>query len=263
MATPADAPPGELLPIAEGFWNLRGSFKLAGLLEIGTQASLVRLRSGAFAMLDAYPLSGAVRDEVFALTRDGRDIEEVLLLHPFHTVYVPALAAQLPGARLWGTARHRAREPGLRWADPLVEGPEAAAHFADDLELLLPPGVELIPADERLHFSSVLALHRATETLHVDDTLGWSALPLIGGLTLHPTLGWVLQPRPGAATELRAWTQALARRCATVDHLCTAHMRAPAPGALRGPALQAAIEGALRRVERTLAAHERRFGTSA
>ena len=35
-----------ILKLSADFWNIRGSFKLGGLLDIGTQASLLRLASG-------------------------------------------------------------------------------------------------------------------------------------------------------------------------------------------------------------------------
>ena len=58
----------QLIKIADGFWNIRGSFKLEGLIELGTQASLVHLRSGDFVMLDSYALEGEVERQVRALT---------------------------------------------------------------------------------------------------------------------------------------------------------------------------------------------------
>ena len=37
---------GQFIRVSEGFWNIRGSFKIAGVIDVGTQASLVRLTSG-------------------------------------------------------------------------------------------------------------------------------------------------------------------------------------------------------------------------
>ena len=48
----------DVIQVAENFWNIRGSFKVAGLVDIGTQASLVRRSDGKFLMLDSYTLSG-------------------------------------------------------------------------------------------------------------------------------------------------------------------------------------------------------------
>jgi hypothetical protein len=36
----------QILQIADDFWNIRGDFKIGGILNIGTQASLVRSRNG-------------------------------------------------------------------------------------------------------------------------------------------------------------------------------------------------------------------------
>jgi len=248
------------VPIADGFWNIRGSFKIGGLVDIGTHASLARLQSGRFVLIDAYTLTGAIRDQVFALTRDGADIEAVLHLHPFHTIHVKRVAELLPHAVHFGSARHRSRAPDVQWSSLSIESPEAAAHFADDFDFSVPAGVPFIAKDERLHFSSVLAFHKSSRTLHVDDTLTWSTLPFIGGLVFHPTLAKVLERRPGAASEFRAWARDLIDRCADVDHLVTAHMRPLPPDPKTAPVLHDRVSAALKRVESVLAKHEAKWG---
>ena len=100
---------GRTHQITEDFWNIRGSFRIGGVIDIGTQASLVRLRNGKFAFLDAYTLSGAVKREVFDLSRDGKDVEAILNLHPFHTIHVRKMHEMFPHARLYGTRRHLSR----------------------------------------------------------------------------------------------------------------------------------------------------------
>jgi hypothetical protein len=32
----------DIIPISDSFWNVRGSYKIRGLIDVGTQASLVR-----------------------------------------------------------------------------------------------------------------------------------------------------------------------------------------------------------------------------
>src|SRR5688572_24636763 len=195
--------------IADGFWNIRGSHKLAGLLDVGTQTSLVRLRDGGFVLLDAYPVTGDAGREVLARTDDGRAIRSILNLHPFHTLHVRAVAKQFPHARLYGTRRHKEHAPELPWDSLHTDDEALHAQFADDFVFSVPRGVDLIPKRGRAHFSSVLALHRASGTLHVDDTLSFMDLPLVGGLKFHPTLRFALQKRPGAAAEFRAWAKEL------------------------------------------------------
>ncbi|HMV66509.1 MAG TPA: hypothetical protein PKA64_06640 [Myxococcota bacterium] len=249
--------PDTLVPVADGFWNLRGSFHIFRFINIGTQSALARLRSGGFVLLDSYPLRGAVREQVDALTDGGRAIEAIFNLHPFHTVHVRAAHQALPHAALYGTARHQARAPELPWADVHTEDPAFAARFAEDFELLVPAGVDLVCANEHVHFGSVLAIHRASRTLYVDDTLGFTPLPLVGGVTFHPGLSAALQQRPGAAAAFRAWAQALVERCREIDHLCVAHTR-PLPAG-HAPVADL-VAGALRRVEGALAKHEARWG---
>lgn len=247
----------QLVPIADGFWNIRGSFKVAGLLDVGTQTSLVRLRSGDFILLDSYELSGQIAQEVLALTDGGRAVRAILNLHPFHTTHVKASAEQFPNALLYGTRRHKAQAPGLAWQAPHTE--DAALHelFGDDFAFSVPRGVDFVPKDQRSHFASVLALHKASGTLHVDDTLSWSKLPLMRGLKFHPTLRFALQKRAGAAAEFRNWAEELVESCSSVQQLCTAHMRALPD---RTQTATARVRAALADVSALLDKHTQRYG---
>lgn len=245
-----------LVPLADGFWNLRGSFRV-GPLDIGTQASLARLGDASFALLDSYPLRGAVGDEVLALTDGGRAVQAILNLHPFHTVFVRAAHQALPHAALHGTRRHVEKAPDLPWQPLHTEHPDFHAAWSSDFAFSVPRGVHFVSENENLHFSSVLALHRASRTLHVDDTLSYTSLPFVGGLAFHPTLGQVLERRPGAAADFRAWAAELIALCSQVEHLCTAHLRELPPDS---PPVVDQVRQALVRAERTLRHHERRHG---
>ncbi|PIE17319.1 MAG: hypothetical protein CSA66_06130 [Proteobacteria bacterium] len=246
----------EIVQIADGFWNIRGAFRVFGLLNIGTQSSLVRLAGGRYALLDSYTLKGDPRDEVMARTDGGDALDAIINLHPFHTVHVKAVAAMFPNAKLYGTSRHHAVAPDLRWEPERTETAAFAALFADDLDLTVPKGVDFVPSNENLHFASVLAIHKATETLHVDDTLNWIPIPFVKGLAFHPTLNKVLERRPGAAADFRAWAEAFADRCETVRHVCTAHTKlAPVSGDPPGGIAQR-VRAALTKVDKVLRKHE-------
>ena len=84
--------------VADDFLNIRGSFRIGGLIDIGTHASLVRRANGRFVFLDSYTLSDAVQREIDALTNGGEDVEAILNLHPFHTVHVRAMHQRYLGA---------------------------------------------------------------------------------------------------------------------------------------------------------------------
>ena len=135
---------GQTHKITEDFWNIRGTFRIGGVIDIGTQASLVLLSNGKFAFLDAYTLSGAVMREVFELSRDGKDVEAILNLHPFHTIHVRKMHEMFPHARLYGTRRHLSRFPELPWENTCTEDPKLHQKFADDFEFSVPRGVDFI-----------------------------------------------------------------------------------------------------------------------
>src|SRR5665811_2276474 len=91
----------KILQIADNFWNIRGSFKIAGFVDIGTHASLVKRKNGKFIFLDSYTFSGDTQREIDELTDDGNDVEAVLNLHPFHTIHVSKMHERYPDCLLY------------------------------------------------------------------------------------------------------------------------------------------------------------------
>jgi len=255
------------LQIADDFWNIRGSFKIGGLVDIGTHASLIRRANGRFVFLDAYSLPGDIEREVSELTDGGKDIEAILNLHPFHTVHVRKMHAQYPHAKLYGTARHLSRFPELPWEAARTEDPELHAMFAEDFDFSVPRGVDFISSNENVHFSSVLVLHRASKSIHVDDTLMYIRLPkairLLGPkdtTRFHPTLGKALETRAGASRDFRTWAKELANRWQDAENLCAAHTATLTARKNQGPSIHARLLEALDKVDGTLKAHERKYG---
>lgn len=250
--------------LADAFWNLRGTFRIAGVLDIGTHMSLVRRANGRFVVIDACGLDDAQRAALLALTGNGEHVDAVVHVHPFHTVHVEALHRLFPSATLHGTARHRGRAPSLPWSPVPVEAWGEDHPLADVLDLSVPAGVDFVGPDERVHVASVLARHRASGIVHVDDTLNVLAAPGVLGrvlpqssLRMHPRLARALSPVAGAADAYAAWARELARRWADTPVVCAAHSavrRLPAGGFARE------VEAALARVARTLARHRARFG---
>ena len=259
-------PPRNVIEVADGFWNIRGSFMIAGIYDLGTHASLVRRASGKYVILDACAIADDTRRWIDEETRNGEDVEAIVHLHPFHTLHVQSLHEAYPRAKLYGTARHRRKAPALPWEAVLTEDAALNELFRDDLAFSVPRGVELIPANESLHFSSVLAFHHASRTLHVDDTLLYMHLPWPVRLfkpdvtRLHPALAEVLEHRPGAAADFRSWCRELVDRCRDVENLCAAHSTVLLAGNNDGASIVARVETAVQNVEGKLAAHERKYG---
>lgn len=258
--------PKNVIEVADGFWNIRGSFMIAGIYDLGTQASLARRANGKLLLLDACALSDDTKRWIEALTRGGEDLEAILNLHPFHTLHVKAAHQAFPRAKLYGTARHKAKLADLPWEPLLMEDPELHELFTGDLTLSIPRGVDFIPANESLHFASVLAFHEASKTLHVDDTLIHMPLPwpirfFKADVTrLHPTLAKVLERRAGAVSDFRAWAKELVDLTRGVENLCAAHSKVMLAGKYDGPSIASRVEAAVKGVEGTLVAHQRKYG---
>lgn len=220
----------DFLDLGDGFWTVRGSFRVGGFFDVGTQCSLVRLASGNFVFLDSYTLTEDIRAQIDTLTDGGRKVEAVLNLHPFHTLHCDWMHEAFPQARLYGTARHHEILPDLPWEGLRCEQDELAQHYGGDFAFSVPRGVPLVCADDSVHFSSVLALHRASGTVHVDDTFVYlrkgfplSLLPFTGRLGFHPTLAKALEPRAGAADDLREWAIDLGVDWADARRVAAAH----------------------------------------
>lgn len=255
------------IQVSDDFWNFRGSFKIAGVLDVGTQASLVRLGSGKFVFLDAYSLSPAARREVDELTDSGAQLEAILNLHPFHTLHVRRMHEMYPQATLYGTARHLEKFPDLPWADIRTEDPALHKLYTADFDFSVPSGVDFISSNENLHFSSVLALHRASKTIHSDDTLMYVRLPLLmswmsmnNSVSFHPTLAKVLEKRAGAVQDFRDWADKLITRWKHAENLCAAHTAALLAADNRGDSIHTRLLQALEKVEPVLKAHEKKYG---
>ncbi|MGE4069584.1 MAG: hypothetical protein AB7E72_00235 [Lysobacterales bacterium] len=257
----------DIIAIGDSFWNFRGSFRIAGLVDIGTHVSLIQRSNGKFLFLDSYTLSASQAEAVDDITGGGKQIEAILNLHPFHTVHVQAMHERYPKAKLYGTQRHLDRYPELPWEKLRTEDAGLHRKYAEDLEFSVPQGVDFISANDNVHFSSVLALHKATQTIHVDDTLMYVRLPLpmrlLGVpdlLSFHPTLAMALQKRAGAAREFRDWAEALIKRWKGAENLCAAHTTTLADDGNRGAPIHERIRKALAKVSATLRAHERSYG---
>ena len=90
--------------LADSFWNIRGRYRVAGVLDIGTHMSVVRRDDGRFVVIDGCGLGDAERDALLALTGNGERVAAVVHVHPFHTMHVEATQRLCPSATLYGTA---------------------------------------------------------------------------------------------------------------------------------------------------------------
>lgn len=255
---------GDVIDCGDGFWSIRGDFKIGGMVNVGTQCALVRRTDGSFLFLDSYTLPDRTMAEVERITGGRQTVSAIINLHPFHTLHCEWMREAFPAATLYGTRRHHSKWPALPWATEQCESGALAPIFGGTFDFSLPRGVALVCADETVHFSSVLAYHRASRTIYVDDTLSYlsapfplSLLPITGRLDFHMTLAKALEPRAAAADEFRDWAIEIGTDWADAARVATAHntLLAIKPGSF--PEL---IGAALGRVAPVLDAHRRKHG---
>ena len=253
-----------LVRLADDFYSVRGDFRIGGVLNLGTQAALVRLADGEYVFLDSYTLPSQVRSQIDAMTERGSKVKAILNLHPFHTLHCEWMHKTYPDAALYGTARHIEKFPDLPWQDTKCEDAALAETFGRDFGFSVPKGVPLVCDDESVHFSSVLALHKASGTIHVDDTFVYlekgfplSLLPMTGRLGFHPTLEKALEKRAGAADEFRQWAIDLGVEWAGAKRIAAAHN---AVLELEDGEFPDLVGAALGRVKPVLDAHRERYG---
>ena len=212
--------------LGAGFWNIRGEFRIGGIINIGTHCSLIKLESGKFIFLDSYELTGEVRDKVMALTNNGQEVEAVLNLHPFHTAHCVQMAKDFPQATFYGSSRHAKKIPEIQWSDDLVESVAVAERYPE-LKFSISKGIEYICANEMIHAGSLLAYHPASQSLHVDDTFMSPPTKLLKSLLpevmLHPTTKKALKKESGAGKQYCDWATELAHEWREVRHFCAAH----------------------------------------
>lgn len=252
-----------IIPIGDNFWNIRDSFKIVGTVDIGTQASLVRLGNGNFVFLDSCSLSPESKAKIDKLTDGGKKIEAIINLHPFHTLKVAEMHSYYPDALLYGTSRHFKVLPELPWEELCSEDEALHALYADDLLFSVPEGVHLYTDNEQIHFSSVLSYHPSSKTIHVDDTLMFTTYPVMlsmlglrDRLSLHPTLPLALEKQRNSAGQFRRWLLTLVDEWGDATNLCAAHT-APL---LNEKKLGERILKALKNVEWLLKLHQLRYG---
>lgn len=258
----------KMIKVSDNFWNIRGSFKIKGLINVGTHCSLVKKEDGKFILLDSLTPDNQTLKEINKLTGNGTNIEAVINLHPFHTVHVERLHELFPKAKHYGTQRHLDKFPDLKWEKIKSEDKELHEIYSNDLDFFIPKGVDFIPEDENLHFSSVIVYHRDSKTIHVDDTLMYIKLPKLLGffgisnpISFHPTLAKVLENEIDATDRFESWFKKFIETCSDVENLCTAHTASLISDNKKEISIKERIEKAFKAVSSTLKAHKEKFKT--
>jgi hypothetical protein len=221
-----------IVEVATGFYNIRASFKVKGIVDIGTHMSLAKLTNGKFLVIDTVPFDDELKKEFDTLTNNGTNIEAVIATHPFHTLAFPAFYKMFPNLPYYGTPRHIRNQKDIPWAGDIMN---ELKRWEPDIQMRIPSGSEFIaPVPEKSnHFNSVWVYYPASRTLHVDDTIMYFENPstifkLIGKkpnvIEFHPTLKTEgLHPTEAAPIQFKKWVEDVLRDW-EFDTVCTAHV---------------------------------------
>jgi len=223
------------VPIGEGFWNARASFKVMMVINIGTHMSVIKLKNEKFLIIDTIPLDDEAKLELDALTDNGNKIEAVVATHPFHSLSFPAFYEKYPNVPYYGTPRHLRNLKQIPWVGSIAE-PENLNRWAPDVEMRIPAGAEFDnPQPESFnHFSCAWVYHRQSRTVHVDDTINYYAesgglsqwvtdiFGKTGTFSFHPAIG-LLYPTKEAPIQFRDWVKSILHDW-DFDNVCAAHV---------------------------------------
>jgi len=227
----------QVIEVVPGFFNIKADFKvLKGALNVGTHMSVVRLESGNFVAIDCVKMNPVLKSELDELTDGGKLLVAVLNTHSYHSVGIDSFHEAYPATesrRWYGCPRHLRVKPDIQWAGDL-ENEDARKAFEPEIAMAIPDGSEFNdpqPPDTN-HFSSVFVLHRASKTVHDDDTIMFfdqpPALLRLAGFkpcTCHfhlSMLGPGLRPTQEAPLQFKAWMLKLLEDW-DFENICTAH----------------------------------------
>lgn len=219
--------------VGRGFFNLRGSFKVAlGLADIGTHMSVIRLRSGKFLVVDTCAISGSVKEAFDKLTSNGTLIEAVVATHPFHTVFFSPFFQQYPNAKYYGTPRHLRNNTAIPWAGDVSDEAVRNQWLSEGVQMRIPDGADFVNPAEDNHFSGMFVFHEDSKTIHIDDTVMYFEDPgfvlrlagvRAGKMSFHPsTFKNGLNQQPEAPAQFVQWVEKLLTDW-DFDNICTAH----------------------------------------
>jgi hypothetical protein len=228
-----------IVEVATGFYNIRASFKVKGLIDIGTHMSLSKLSNGKFLVIDTVPFDDELKKEFDVLTNNGTNIEAVVATHPFHTLAFPPFYKMYPNLTYYGTPRHIRNQKEIIWAGNIMN---ELNRWQPDVQMRIPEGSEFIaPQPEKTnHFNSVWVYHPSSRVLHVDDTLMYFENPsfifkLIGKkpnvIEFHPSMKYSgLYPTEEAPYQFKRWVEQILQDW-DFDTVCCAHIGVKQGGA--------------------------------
>ena len=160
--------------IGPNFWNVRSKLLYKGIVDIGTQMSIIRLINEKFIILSTIPLNQLMKQEIKELTNNGTLIEAVIATHPFHTLsfisFYETFQNENTSIAYYGTPRHLKIIDKIPWKGSISDENIRNQWINDSIHMKIPNGCEFNEPKDTNHFSSVLIYHKISNTIHIDDT---------------------------------------------------------------------------------------------
>lgn len=214
-------------------WNIRTSLTFAcGLVDIESHMSIMRLSSGKFLVIDTVPITAEIKAEIDNLTDSGSLIDAVVATHSYHTLYFPAFHTLYPSVRYYGTPRHLSIQTMIPWSGSVADD-AVLKLWEPDVSMRIPDGAEFVNPPPENHFAGVFVFHRASRTIHNDDTISYferagCVLKMIGAkvgsMSFHTSLEKAgLLRTPEAPMQFKAFIQGVINDW-DFDSICTAHI---------------------------------------
>jgi hypothetical protein len=216
------------------FYHIRAEFKVvAGLVNIGTHMSLIKLPSGKFLVIDTVPLDDQLKGEIDELTNFGQDIEAVVATHPFHTLAFPKFFEAYPNVAYYGTPRHLRNQKQINWVGDITDNLNKWEDAG--VSMRIPDGAEWVNPQPEMtnHFVSVWVYIREARTIFVDDSINYIADPAIllkllgkkqNSMDFHASLkGPALVPSPDSPAKFKAFVEKVLEDW-DFDNICAAHI---------------------------------------
>ncbi|KAJ3384029.1 hypothetical protein HDU84_003230 [Entophlyctis sp. JEL0112] len=237
----------KLKEIVPGVFNLRAPFKIAGILDIGTQMTFIRLATGKYVAFSTVVLDSDSKADVDTLTQNGELLEAVVATNAHHTLAFEAFNQYYPSAAFYGTPRHIRKFSSIPWkgdvSDKLVLTMWDSEIAMKNTDVGIVWDVPTVP--EFNHFPGMLVYHRATKTMLVDDCyiVAENGGPLMklalgGSIAFHPKFIEALSDEKDAPAKFYSWMSAFLDEW-DVQNIATAHGGVKIGGA--GAALRDAL----------------------
>ncbi|KAL0483816.1 hypothetical protein AKO1_014030 [Acrasis kona] len=220
--------------VGPNFWNIRADFNVLYVVNIYTQMSIIKLPNGKFLLIDTVDLTEGLKAQIDKLTNNGSDIEAIVGVHPFHTMYFQKFYDAYPNAEYYGTPRHVRVQTKIPWKGDLTNC-AVQTKWAPDVEFRIPEGAEFVdPKPEKSnHFSCAWVYHRPSKTIHIDDTVMFAEAPGFlmrlfgfkkGTMAFHPSIkGPGLLPHPDSPFVFRDWVNKVIQDW-DFENIVTAHV---------------------------------------